>query len=79
MEEYTEIISEYKYFDLFDLKTPKCPIMIPDTVLLKHSNSTLQFNPFYIKERSSNGISIKDMQTLQIFSGKSQIILHITK
>jgi len=34
MEKNTEIISEYKYFDLFDLKAPKCPLLIPDTVLL---------------------------------------------
>ena len=37
MKKYTKVKSRYGFLDLFELKWPKCPLLIPDTVLMEKS------------------------------------------
>ena len=37
MNKITKIKSKYYFFDIFELKSPKCPLLIPDTVIIKES------------------------------------------
>ena len=41
MEKFTRITSDYQFFDLFDFKHVKCPLLIPDTILMKHRNHNM--------------------------------------
>ena len=41
MKKFTKVTSKYYFFDLFENKAPKCPLLIPDTVLMK--DSTIPF------------------------------------
>jgi len=38
MEKFTKISSNYNFFDLFELKKFKCPLLIPDTIIIEDSN-----------------------------------------
>ena len=77
-EQYKQVVSDHRFFDLFLNKKEKCCAKIPDTVILQHGRILKWF--FNSKQDNTNEILLKNsdkLTTTKLFSEFSGLKKHV--